>query len=234
MGKEVKEKKELDQSQDQLDVDLEVMEKSFNDAKNVVLALLGGESESPESSDELEKAKKKPAKDIERDEEEDEEDEEEEEAKKSLEDSVLEDPEAGAAMDVEPFLQQLVKSMDKHFSGVQVTLDNVVKRIDAVETLQKASSQMFVKYGELQESMSKTVEKIGDAPVGSSSILRKSGDRFKKAGDLDMTRTEILDKALELRKAGKLESVDVTKIEGRLNKGMELPDNIMKLLKEGK
>jgi len=232
MSKEVKEKKEPDQ----LDVDLEVMEKSFNDAKDVVLALLGGESESPESSDELKKAKKS-AKDIERNEEEDEEDEEEEEeeeAKKSLEDSVLEDPEAGAAMDVEPFLQQLVKSMDKHFDGVQTAIDAVAKRIDGVETLQKATSQMFVKYGELQESMSKTVEKIGDTPVASSSVLRKSGDRFKsQAGDLDMSRTDILNKALKLRREGKLESIDVTKIEGRLNKGMELPDNIKTMLKEG-
>ena len=46
-----------------------------------------------------------------------------------------------------------------------------------------------------------------------------------------MSRGEILEKALKLRKEGKLNELDVTKIEGRLNKNIQLEERHIALLK---
>ncbi len=238
MGDEQKTNEEQEDSQV---ASLDELEKSWNDSRANVLELLGEEVQKSESKDDdtedLEKAKKKGKdEDMDYDEEDEDDDDDDKEEMKSFQDDMESDLESAQAMDVEPFLRQLVKSMSSHFKSVQKSISKVTGRMDTVEGLQKATAKMFAAYGELQKATAETVEKIGNQSVKSSSVLRKSGDRFETVGDgdkseLDMTHEQILTKALRLRELGKLSVRDVTKIENRLNKSIGLPEDIVKVLK---
>lgn len=215
------------------EVTLEDLEKSWNDSKAALADLLGVDelrksSDDVEADEELSKAKDK---DMDYDEE-DEDEDEDDDMEKSLEDTMSEDSDAEAAMDVEPFLRQLVKSLDEKFASLEA-------QIKAGKNTDKAFAKAISSIGDQQMLIANTVEAIGGQPVPSKSVLRKSGDRFEAqnedAGDeLNMTRDQILAKSLELRKDGKLEMRDVTKIETRLNKGIALDPRVVKLLKEAK
>lgn len=241
-------------------LDLEDLEKSWNDSKETVMALLGedlqksedtGEGNSDENKESLKKAKDDDM-DYEEEDDDDDEDKEEKEKedtteakgiKKSLEDDMSADPESEAAMDVEPFLRTLVKSISEQFDGINVAIadvsdrtDTLIKSTDMTNELQKATAKMFMNYGEMQKSMSETVEAIGNTAQRSNSKLKKSNTRFNigdEKGKL-VTRQEILQKATKWREEGKLVLRDVTKLENRLNKGMPLPENVQKLLEEDK
>lgn len=236
------EQKTTEEQEDSQVVSLDELEKSWNDSRANVLELLGEEVQKSESESEdddtedLEKAKKKGKdKDMDYDEEDEHDDDDDEDEMKSFQDDMESDTESAQAMDVEPFLKQLVKSLSNHFKSVRKDIGQVSGRIETVEGLQKATAKMFAAYGELQKATAETVEKIGNESVRSSSVLRKSGDRFKTVdggdkAELDMTKDQILTKALRLRELGKLEVRDVTKIENRLNKGIDLPEDMVKIL----
>jgi len=250
-----------EKKQEEAVVTLDQLEKSWNDSKTVLKALLGVEDEvqksTPDKSTEekgeedLEKSeeatKEKTEETLEKSEdeeeaeeeseEEDEDDEDNKEVKKSLEDVVSEDSEAAAAMDVEPFLRQLVKSMDEKFTNLSETIKKIAEDNKGNSKAQKALGKALSDLGDQQINIAKSVEVIGGKPVPSRSVLRKSDDRFedqKSETELNMTKDQILVKALELRKAGKLEMREVTKIENRLNKHIELEPEHIKLLKEEK
>jgi len=227
-----------------LTLDMETMEKSFNDSKDALNALLGDEpvEETPavEPTEELDKSKKEDEPEVPKNAEDEDEEDEDEDVEKSLSDSVASDPEAEAAMDIEPFLKALVTGLNDKFESLEkkVTkkLGAVSKSLNKVEGLAKAQAQMAVASADLQKAMSDTVEKIGETPVPSGSVLRKGGDRFDSdTGEdkgLDMSKDDILNKALALARDGKLDPMDVTKIEGRLNKGMELEPGHVELLRK--
>lgn len=238
---------------------LDELEKSWNDSRDTVKALLGEEDtlevvEKALTDDEieaLEKSEDKVSQDGEDDDSESDDDEEEEvddkEAegvKKSLEDSMDLNPDASAAMDVEPFLRELVKGIDTQFSSIQTMVTEISERTDALQkstdeanSLQKATAKLVMTYGDLQKSMSETVEAIGNAPKKTSTVLRKSGEKYpetKEEAVMPATKDAILQKATKLREEGKLSVRDVTKLENRLNKGIEIPEYIQNLLKEEK
>ncbi len=237
MGDEQKTTEEQEDSQVQ---SLDELEKSWNDSRANVLELLGEEVQKSESEDDetkdLEKAKTKGKEDMDYDEEEeDDDDDDKEDDMKSFQDDMESDLESSQAMDVEPFLRQLVKSVSNHFKSTQKAIAKLANSVEEVEGLQKATAKMFAAYGELQKATAETVEKIGKQSVKSSSVLRKSGDRFETVNkddksDLNMSRDEILTKALKLRELGKLSTRDVTKIENRLNKSIDLDADIVKIL----
>ena len=164
---------------------LDDLEKSWNDSKDTVKALLGedvtkpeedlekSETETETETEDLAKAKDD---DVEDEGEEEDKDEEEKEdtteaegIKKSLEDDMSEDSESEVAMDVEPFLRTLVKSISDNFDSINVAIadisdrtDALIKSTDETKELQKATAKMFVDYGDMQKSMSETVEAIGN------------------------------------------------------------------------
>lgn len=250
----------MDKADDKV-LDLEGLEKSWNDSKETVMALLGEDLQKSEADKEKDATDKKEASlqkakddDVDYEEEEEEEDEDKEEKekedtteakgiKKSLEDELSADPESEAAMDVEPFLRTLVKSISEQFDVINVAVADVsdqtnllIKSTDETNELQKATAKMFMDYGEMQKSMSETVEAIGNTAQSSNSKLRKSNNKFHIGDDKGklVTRQEILMKATKWREEGKLVLRDITKLENRLNKGMPLPENVQKLLEEDK
>jgi len=83
-----------------------------------------------------------------------------------------------------------------------------------------------------------SVNEIANTPVGSRSVIRKSLDRFgkeveKPAGDdllKSMTVDQILEKSVNLARKGSITSLDVAKIQNRLNKGIPLNAEYVALL----
>ena len=154
--------------------------------------------------------------------------------KKSVEDAIDDDPEASVAVDVEPFLKAMVQAIDARLDGMERNFGKALKqvgiRIQQTEVITKAMGNTMRNAFEMSKSIKDEVEKIGNAPVQSTSVLRKSGDRFPEADGKDaaveavakMPKQEVLNKALELRMKGQMDPMDVTLIEGRLNKGLPL------------
>ena len=225
-------------------VDPEILEKSFSDAKDALDAFLDGENTLFKAKGEKKaKESKEDAEDFddlpdEMDfkEDDDSDDGKKKDVKKSLETSISENPEAEAAMDVEPFLRQLVKGIDAKFLEMETSIKGLQKSVTGVGELQKAVAKMVSVGAELNKSIRDTVEQIGDSPVNSGSVLKKGGDRFSRFNDETapvLNKEVMMQKALKLSREGKLSALDVTKIEGRLNKGMELESQHMTLLQEG-
>lgn len=222
-------------------VDPEELEKSWDESIGKLKELLKSDETSPEKEEEEgedEKGEKKPKlqKSDEKppEEDEDEEDEEEEEAmSKSLEESVAEeDSEAEIAMDVEPFLKSLVKGLEKY---IDRRFAKLAKSIGKVETLSKAQAETAVRGYELQKAIDDKVQKIGETSVTSSSILRKGGERFPKKdgnGAADYDPRKILRKSFVLLQQKKIDPLMATKIEGRVNRRMPLPEEVADLFKE--
>jgi len=217
------------------EVDVTAFEKSFDDSIDTLAELLNGGTKPEE---EILKAKKEDkavdlASEMPEDDEDDddEEDDKKKEAKKSLPDALAEIPEVAEAMDVEPFLRELAKSIDERFAAIEKGVATLKKSIANVESLSKAQGSLLVNSAALMKATSETVEKIGDTPVPSTTLLRKSGDRFPESKEgKRLGRDEILTKALELKNAGKLSLTDVTKIEGRLNKNLPIEDKHLALI----
>jgi hypothetical protein len=227
------------------------LEKSFDESITALRTLLGGGDDDKDATD-LEKAKKKPPEEEEEsgDEEEDEtdeeeSDEEEDEGKKNpfmkksrtLGEFIEEggDEDAKAAMDVEPFLKALVDGVESY---INQSLDNLhkslVKKINGVGELTKSLAQAALSTAEMQKSIRDVVYKIGKTPIPSGTVLRKAGDRFEQTpeekaigGDYDKAAT--LQKSYELLKAGKIDLLMATKIEGRVSKNMPLPVEVAAL-----
>lgn len=218
---------------DQDILSLEDLEKSWSDSKTLLKSILGDENTGDEKKKKKEESLSK-SKDEDDDsnelfdDEEEEEEEDDEDMKKSLEDEFSKDDDTAAAMDVEPFLRKMVKSMSK--------------RLAALEKSQSATAMMLAKsllaIGEQNMTIAGTVHAFAEAPVGSTSVIRKSLDRFpeKKAEGEDllksMNKDSVLEKALALSKKGTLTSRDVAKIQTRLNKGIPLQAEYVTLLTE--
>jgi len=162
----------------------------------------------------------------------DDDDEGYEETKKSLEASLSDEPEAEAAMDVEPFLRELVKGIDAKFVALDKSLSD---RFDSAESLNKAQSLMLIAQASLQKSIQTTTEKIGNSAVASNSLRVKQGDRFAKSADTDvedMLRKVDTTKWID---ENKIDINQATLIDNRMNKGslfksMDAVDQMVKSL----
>lgn len=236
-----------EQEQDTLDVEnaVSVLEKSWEDAKSNVLALLGDavelEKSEEESTEDVEKSDDGDADDtgkMEYNEEEDDEDEEDE-VSKAVEDSIEEELEkseddVSVAMDAEPFLRQMVNGVDRRIDGVNESVATLSKAVEDLMDMQKATARMMAAYGDLQKSTAEAVEVIGNTPIPSGSVLGTKGTKFEKStSDVPaMNKDAILTKALKLASEGKISGRDLTKLEGRVNRNQPIPESIQALLKE--
>jgi len=213
-------------------VDIATLEKSWNDAISNLKDLVDGDGETLNKSGDhltkktpdprLSKGKVKKAKKGEEGYEEEEgAEEEEEELGKSLEEEIGDlDEEAEIAMDVEPFLKSFVDAVDNRLKSVEAT-------VTSVKQLQKAQSEVLLTSAEMQKNVGVAVEKMGNAPLPTMSVMRKAVQKFGQGDkEIQMNTTQILTKSHELVKSGKLDVLMATKIEGRLNKGVELSDEM--------
>lgn len=165
------------------------------------------------SSGELRKAKKDEDEGYEsEDEDSEDEGEEEETYRKSIEDTLREEPEAAAAMDVEPFLLQLAKAIDESNA-------ELVERVAQVERLTKSIGQAAVASSELQKSTREMVKQIGGMPVPSRSLKRLQKSRFD-GDEKEFDTRDVLAKSREWFQKGKIDLTEAGLIEGRINKNL--------------
>jgi len=208
---------------DEVLLDDELIEKGFNDALEDLQKSLGLESDAN-----LQKAKKGKTDEDEEEEaeEEDEMDEEEdddEEYRKSIPDLLADDPEAAAAMDVEPFLFQLAKAIDESIEQIQ---KSVGKRIGKTEAMIKSQAKVIAASAQLQKSTREMVKSMGEQPVGSRSIKRLQKSRFEGSdGAVDVDNNTVLAKSREWLRNGKMDLMEANMIEGRINKGLLFKSN---------
>lgn len=223
-----------------------VIEKGFNDAIDGLRKSLG--MDDTEKIEDLSKAKKvtppfkkkdeggeEPEKDEKGEEEPEEEEEDEgEEYRKSIEDTLAEEPEAAAAMDVEPFLLQLAKAIDESLCGV-------VDRVGKVEKLVKSIGVASLASAELQKSTRDIVKQISGQPIPSGSIKRLAKARFDSVDGnaREYDTQEVLMKSRDWIKTGKINLMEAGNIEGRVNKNLlgkvndRLDQKVASLMKEG-
>jgi hypothetical protein len=165
-------------------------------------------------------------------EDDDEAEDEDEGMKKSIEDILRQEPEAAAAMDVEPFLLQLAKAIDE-------SMEALTSRMATVEKLTKSIGMTAMASAEFQKSTHNLVKAMGDTPMPVSSIQRLSKSRFEPAEGEPVSYKDILSKSRDWFQNGKIDITESGMIEGRVNKGLvgKVGDNldrkIVALLKEG-
>lgn len=167
---------------------------------------------------------------------EEEEDETEKSVKKSLDDWMSEDEEAEAAMDVEPFLRTLVKSLETVISDSNKQQN---ARINKLEKLVKSQSRLLEVQAKLQKSVVEKTDKIAKTPIPSGSIKRLEKARFGE-GAPELNGMQVLNKSTEWLRSGKISLLEAGKIEGRVNSGTlgtykdALETKLVGLLKEDK
>jgi hypothetical protein len=228
----------MDKAQDKETVlDIDKLEKSWNESVDELRGLLGGEtSDDGGEATELTKSKKKEEEsdEDERDTEEeddegDEEDDEEESYEKSLPDFVGEaDVEADIAMDVAPFLKSLAEGIQQY---MDYRIGELQKSVEDAAMLTKSMSRVMLSSNEMQKAMTDEVKKIGGQPIPSRSLLSKSGttSRFGNGEPTNPDRLSVLQKSSELVLAGKMSTKDAIILEGRVNKGQDIPDHLKPL-----
>lgn len=202
--------------QDDLDI-----EKGFNDAIDDLRKSLGhsgGEEglrkakKGKKNDDDSESMAEEAIEEEVEEEVDDDEDEEEESYRKSIEDTLREEPEAAAAMDVEPFLLQLAKAIDESIGAMG-------SRVGKVEKLVKSIGNATVASADLQKSMNSQIEKIGGTPVPTGSVRRLQKARFE-GSEQDFDTRDVLAKSRDWVKTNKIDLTEAGSIEGRINKGL--------------
>jgi len=222
--------------------DLDI-EKGFNDAIADLRKSLAPEDKDDltKAGDDYPKGKKLPKKedeDPEEDKDEEDEDEENMSYRKSLEDTLREEPEAAAAMDVEPFLLQFAKAIDE---GIEQLHKSVNSRVGRVEKLVKSMGNATIASAELQKSTREMVKAIGEQPVGSSSVKRLEKARFEIVGGdpAEFDTRNVLNKSQDWVKTNRIDLTEAGMIEGRINKGLlgkvndRLDQKVAALMREG-
>jgi hypothetical protein len=233
-------------------LDTSEVEQSFNASLEKLRKSLGNsEEDGGDSGEELNKARKLPPsfkanaekkkkaaaeEDEEDSEEDDNSEEEDEEMGKSIQEILSEDPEAAAAMDVEPFLLQLAKAFDESMGAI-------AGRITKLETLTKSIGEMNLASAELQKSTNALVKSIGDMPVPRRAITSLSKSRFTPInGDnpAEYPSRDVLIKSRDWLKTGKIDINEAGMIEGRINKNVlgrtndRLDQKVAALMREDK
>jgi hypothetical protein len=212
--------------------DQDALSKSWNENIESLRKSLTSAGDEP-----LEKAnkKKKPADEEDEYDEEDESEEEEggdKKMKKSLSQEMAEaDPDAEMIMDIEPFLKSLADAIG---SRLDKGLAKLAKSMKASSELTQAVGNVVLSNAEMSKSIKESLETLGDVPIPSGSLLRKSGDRFDKTDDKKKKKNpmQIMQKAMKFCQEGKIEAKDVTVLESRLQKGLDIPENMQYLFDE--
>ena len=201
---------------DELLLDDDLIEKGFNDALEDLQKSLN-----PKPAKARTDAEDEPEEEEETDDEDTEdEDDEKSEYRKSVEDILNEEPEAAAAMDVEPYLLQLAKAIDE-------SIEQVARRIAGVEKLVKSQATLVAASAQLQKSMRDMVKSIGEQPVNTNSVRRLiKSSRFSADGEeREVDNAEVLIKSREWLRKGSIDIIEAGKIEGRINKNLLFKSN---------
>lgn len=137
--------------------------------------------------------------------------------KKSIYDEV--DGGEGDFIDVSPFLSKLTKSISNR-------MDKIERDIASISALQKSLATATIASGKMLKS-------LGDTPAPRQAVVSRQERTFSGSDgkQVTMSRNEILTKSQQLVSEGKMSLLELGKIEERLNKGIAIPDESLRLIK---
>lgn len=146
------------------------------------------------------------------------EDEDEEDMGKSVDFAAMmrEDPEAEAAMAVEPYLAQIVKSIGTYLKATRSEIASVRSELRDVTKLAKSLAKVTLTQAELQKSVSATVQEIAGQPQPSGSVRVLAKGR-EAAAQFDGPK--LLQKSHEALKKGEIDLVTAEKVAMRVRRG---------------
>ena len=154
---------------------------------------------------------------------------------KSLEEGVLEkEGDAQEVIDAVPFVKALMDTQEEQLSEVIKAIVYVADKVDAVNQRLDKSEKINVAEAKLLKSVSESVRQIGEAPFPRKSDIGKPFEIIKKSEDgekkINFTKAEALEKLTILCKSDKITLEEMIMVEGRFNKGMEIPAKFQNLL----
>lgn len=196
----------------------EDLEKGFDEA----MAFLKSQIEefTPQPVEKLSKAKGEDEE--EGDEEDNEEDEDDEDIEKSLEEmlSGSDNEDVAGAMDVEPFLREMVKSFDKKLGQMNNQINALAVFTKSMAKANMAAQELLKSKLEGDKDIRATVHKIADTPVPSGSVRALSKSKFDDGEkEAVVTGVDVLSKSTSWLSNGKINALEAGKIEYRINHG---------------
>lgn len=156
---------------------------------------------------------------------------------KSLPEMLEDDDEASEVINAIPFVKGLVDSVETQMEALCKALVSIGGEVTSLKTQLLKSSKLNVAQATMIKSISGQLKDIGDsttprrANLGPNiQVMKKSVDGSGESAMQPMNKSVALDKLLELKKAGKIDNVQVGIAEGRINKGIALDANIQAML----
>jgi hypothetical protein len=128
---------------------------------------------------------------------------------------------------------EMVKSLQADIDALTTQNDELSKALTATIGLVKQMHAFGHQQVTLMKSLRDDVAKFGGQPTGRRSVLsvnEKIIAGTPAAAPAKLTHGEIMAKALQAQKDGRIESGDVARIEARANRGIELPADLMKAI----
>lgn len=144
-------------------------------------------------------------------------DEDEEKSEKSIDDDEI-------FVDAEPIIKSIVKDLTKK-------IEDLTKTVKEVKTIQKAHAELSTAEAKLLKSLNISGNKIEDRKgVTTTDEVEPKEKEFEKSddGNVKLTKSEALKRLQDLAKSGKIDSHEVAILEGRINRGGELPEMLLK------
>ena len=126
-------------------------------------------------------------------------------------------------------------ALEDQMTGMIKAIIDVSDKIGAVgERLEKAEG-INIAEAKLIKSLSENVRKIGEQPLQRKSVLGKGLEVIQKSGDggekvTNISKAGAMEKIIELCKSDKISLDDSIMLEGRINKGLEIPEKFQNLL----
>jgi len=222
MGEKKNEVKEPEDSQEELEKALAIALEKIEKAKKVDLPPVEEEDEDEEDEEEILPTKKSEEPDFEA-------------LSKSLEESVAEkDEDASEVLDGIPFVKALTETLEDQVVELVKAIVYLSEKVEGIEEKVEKSQAVTMSEAKLIKSVSENLRKIGETPfprkakINNLEIMRKSatGEEEKTV----LSKAEALTKLTQLHREGKISLVDSITSEGRIQKGIELPENIRNLL----
>lgn len=159
---------------------------------------------------------------------------------KSIEDSVVEKGGEGAeeVINAVPFMKALMDTIDEQLVCFGEALNHVVSKVDKLTKSLSKSQNLELAQATMLKSIRTDLRTIGNQPQARRSIinqadlvlLKKSGNDGTKPKNQSLTKSQALDKLTSLCKSGKISALDVTRAEGRINKGLPLSQELEDLI----
>lgn len=154
---------------------------------------------------------------------------------KSLPEIISEDEDSSEVVDAMPFVKSLMDGIDEQIFALSKAVLEIGEKIESMERKMNKSIDVEVAQAKLVKSIASDIKTFGETANPVKSVLGKSINIMRKTEEgkevkTELSKSDALDKLTELHKAGKIGINQVAIYEGRIQKGINLPEDIQKML----